>query len=200
LPGGPLFTLTPPPPLCIYLQKCQNGCRTKWTITSGLFYRMLSYCRIKVMTLFPNYPKKLFWQDWPYFSPRWTLLSLFPRKTSPFSPEIFYSKSTKTHFFPDCGVPSVVHQTAITTDFDATSEQQPWIVSLGRFVSASNWSHICSGSLITNRHVLTAARCFTEDRQLEKRWERDRQWELTLKIPGCPPNYTKVRREKEVAS
>jgi hypothetical protein len=38
-------------------------------------------------------------------------------------------------------------------------EQQPWMVSIGRFLSRTRWEHDCSGSLITSKHILTAAEC-----------------------------------------
>ena len=35
----------------------------------------------------------------------------------------------------------------------------PWLVSLGGFKSTNYWKHICGGSIITKKHVLTLASC-----------------------------------------
>jgi secreted trypsin-like serine protease len=66
----------------------------------------------------------------------------------------------------DCGIPTVIHKDVEAQELEASIEQQPWMVSLGRFTGIL-WSHECSGSLITNRHVLTAANCFEGIRKNE---------------------------------
>ena len=39
---------------------------------------------------------------------------------------------------------------------------QPWLVSIGELISPNNWEHKCSGTIITDKHVLTTASCVSE--------------------------------------
>jgi len=56
----------------------------------------------------------------------------------------------------------VIHKDVNDKDYDATIEQQPWMVSLGLFEPQLDWNHKCAGSLITNKHVLTTANCLVD--------------------------------------
>ena len=49
------------------------------------------------------------------------------------------------------------------------SFQWPWMVSIG-FDNVSGYHHLCGGSLIDNKHVLTAAHCFDSEPQSDKNW------------------------------
>ena len=42
-------------------------------------------------------------------------------------------------------------------DADVSIRQVPWLASLGGFKTRTKWDHLCGGSLVTNKHVLTAA-------------------------------------------
>ena len=42
-------------------------------------------------------------------------------------------------------------------DTDVSIRQVPWLASLGGFKTRTKWDHQCGGSLVTNKHVLTAA-------------------------------------------
>jgi hypothetical protein len=58
-----------------------------------------------------------------------------------------------------CGQPKQVHVDASQDTLEVVIDQHPWMVSIGKFLSGIRWDHFCSGSLITNKHVLTTARC-----------------------------------------
>jgi hypothetical protein len=58
-----------------------------------------------------------------------------------------------------CGQPKQVQYDASGEILEIVIDQQPWMVSIGKFSSLNHWDHYCSGSLITNKHALTTARC-----------------------------------------
>jgi hypothetical protein len=58
-----------------------------------------------------------------------------------------------------CGQPKLTHVNGSYDILEVIIDQQPWMVSIGRFLSGVRWEHDCSGSLITNKHVLTTAQC-----------------------------------------
>lgn len=58
------------------------------------------------------------------------------------------------YFFPECGVPNRV--TRIVGGHETQVNEYPWMVML---VTPSTDFNFCGGSLITSRHVLTAAHC-----------------------------------------
>ena len=64
-----------------------------------------------------------------------------------------------TFYVVVCGQPKFIHTDGNAKNLEVTIEQQPWMVSIGRFLSWTQWEHDCSGSLITSKHILTAAEC-----------------------------------------
>ena len=63
-----------------------------------------------------------------------------------------------------CGVPTstrVVYLDDGGFDDKTVIQQQPWMVSLGRWITFVRWEHQCAGSIISNKYILTAAHCFS---------------------------------------
>ena len=45
-------------------------------------------------------------------------------------------------------------------DDNINIKQMPWMVSIGYYSSDRSWHHHCSGSLIEENYILSAASCF----------------------------------------
>ena len=58
-----------------------------------------------------------------------------------------------------CGIGPVRIDGSVNTTIDATVGQVNWIVSIQAKKLGISWSHRCTGSLISNKAVLTTASC-----------------------------------------
>ena len=84
------------------------------------------------------------------------------RKIKP-GPAKYFQNSLSIHqlmlgLFSGCGEPYDTRPPPDDgIDADVSIRQVPWLVSLGGFKTRTKWDHQCGGSLVTNKHVLTAA-------------------------------------------
>ncbi|KAL5292443.1 hypothetical protein ACFFRR_011330 [Megaselia abdita] len=78
--------------------------------------------------------------------------TIFPSYTSPFTSPVYPTSS-------ECGV-SKASSTRLVGGKETLKGKYPWLAALG--YRTPNIQFLCSGSLITNRHVLTSAHCITD--------------------------------------
>ena len=61
------------------------------------------------------------------------------------------------HFNAGCGTRNQALLDSSPSDNDIT--MHPWTVSIGETNDSGIWEHKCSGSIITEKHILTTANC-----------------------------------------
>lgn len=77
-----------------------------------------------------------------------------------------FSSNNISFLFLDCGIAPLMHMfkgSRIVGGREAQTGAWPWLVSL-QIHSGRSGAHVCAGSLVKNRWVLTAAHCTKDAR------------------------------------
>ncbi|CAH0550856.1 unnamed protein product [Brassicogethes aeneus] len=77
-----------------------------------------------------------------------------------------FGEVTTTPYSEVCGKP-ITTNSLIVSGFSIPKGAYPWLVAIFR-VQTTGLNYICSGSLISNKHIVTAAHCLFKDNRVSK--------------------------------